>query len=172
MKNRNGNNNQLDDDSILKELRKIQDRTGRLTAELIVNTARDPKHLLHGQFEWDNSIAGEQWRIVQARRLIRRVETIYVVNNYEIRTVAYVRDPSVDPADQGYRSVIHLAKEPDDARVAVLAEFGRVAAYLKRARDVSTALGYADEIERILNRVMRLRNRIEKDGSDGSAPNP
>ena len=55
-----------------KELKKIaQDHGGILYPEDVVNSARDPKSPLHDVFEWDDGIAAEQYRLEQARRLIR-----------------------------------------------------------------------------------------------------
>lgn len=56
-----------------KALEEIAARStdGKLTAAEVVEVARDPAHPLHGYFEWDDSAAAIQWRLVQARNLIR-----------------------------------------------------------------------------------------------------
>lgn len=46
---------------------------GLLRAEAVVDTARHPDHPLHKYFTWDDSAAAEQWRMMQARQLIRKV---------------------------------------------------------------------------------------------------
>jgi hypothetical protein len=50
---------------------------GRLEAEDVVEAARDPASPLHNHFEWDDSVAAHQYRLTQARQIIRvvRVET-------------------------------------------------------------------------------------------------
>ena len=49
---------------------------GRLTPDDVVETAADRSHPLHDFFEWDDSIAGQQHRLWQARALIRSVKVI------------------------------------------------------------------------------------------------
>lgn len=56
-----------------EELRSILDKNDDpvLQPKKVVAHAKNPKSSLHDCFEWDNSKAGEQWRLEQARRLIR-----------------------------------------------------------------------------------------------------
>lgn len=152
---------------VVKELRKIEDRNGRLTAESVLEAARSPKHPLHGHFEWDDSAAAHHWRIEQARRLIRGVQVQVEVEEHTINTVAYVRDPSVEDGEQGYRSIVKLRHDPDDARSATLAEFAAAESHIRRSRDVGAVLGYSKEIEGLLRRLIRLGERIEQ-----AAPTP
>ena len=55
-----------------KELLKLN-KKGPLTAETIVNTAKNPKSPLHKYFEWDDTAAGKKYRLYQARQLINIV---------------------------------------------------------------------------------------------------
>lgn len=50
---------------------------GKLDAEDVVEAARDPLSPLHSHFEWDDSVAAHQFRLTQARQMIRvvRIET-------------------------------------------------------------------------------------------------
>lgn len=50
-----------------------KDENGVVKAEAVVEAARHPDHVLHRYFEWDDSAAAEQWRLMQARALIRKV---------------------------------------------------------------------------------------------------
>lgn len=61
-----------------KALAEIQEQNeeGLLRAEDVVDTARSPDHPLHKYFTWDDSEAAEQWRLTQARHLIRKVLVI------------------------------------------------------------------------------------------------
>ncbi len=46
-------------------------RRGTITPERVVQAAKDPKSPLHSRFTWDNTEAAHQWRLQQARQLIR-----------------------------------------------------------------------------------------------------
>lgn len=57
-------------------LQGIYDTHGKLTPALVVDEARPEDHPLHDRFEWDDSIAGENWRRHQAHDLIRSVKVV------------------------------------------------------------------------------------------------
>ncbi len=57
-----------------RELERIRkDNAGTITAELVVERARDRKSYLHGMFEWNDTKAAHQYRLELARRIVRHV---------------------------------------------------------------------------------------------------
>lgn len=56
----------------LKEIRK-RNPEKLLKADDVVETAAHPDHPLHGFFEWDDTAAAHQYRLAQARMLIRKL---------------------------------------------------------------------------------------------------
>lgn len=57
--------------SLRDQLQTIYEEHGRLTPAIVVDAARAEDHPLHDRFEWDDAIAGEQYRRHQAHELIR-----------------------------------------------------------------------------------------------------
>ena len=55
-------------------------RQNTLNAVTLVDVSRDPKAPLHDEFEWDDSIAGEEWRKEQARHIIAHLIHVEVKN--------------------------------------------------------------------------------------------
>ena len=49
------------------ECERIEKETGSVTSESLVNSARSKTSAIHNLFEWDNKIAGEKWRLQQAK---------------------------------------------------------------------------------------------------------
>lgn len=47
-----------------------------LTAETVVNVARDENNILHNIFEWDDTVAGEKYRKIQASQLISNLKVV------------------------------------------------------------------------------------------------
>jgi hypothetical protein len=56
--------------AIEKELSRLHKKHGRLTPEILVTEAKNPKNPLHNRFEWKNAIAAEKFRLQQARDII------------------------------------------------------------------------------------------------------
>lgn len=61
------------------ELIRLAAQTGELTAEVVVDAAKAKTSALHGMLCWDNTQAAHEFRLAQARSLIRRV-VVYLVN--------------------------------------------------------------------------------------------
>jgi hypothetical protein len=61
--------------NVITEILKVE-RTVGLTAESLLEQAKNPKSSLHELFDWDNKEAGVKWRLQQARVLINEVKII------------------------------------------------------------------------------------------------
>jgi hypothetical protein len=130
---------------------------GRLTPDGVLKAAKSPKSPLHSEFEWDDSVAAYQFRLEQARRLIRSVEIKVETFDIVVRGPKFVRDPDAG-SDQGYIDTSRLRRDADGAREAVVHEFACAAAALTRARSVAAVLGLADQVDDLRNRVVGLAN--------------
>lgn len=59
-----------------RRLKWLEEQHGTVTPELVVRDARSAASPLHSFFEWDNARAAGQFRITQARYLIRSIELV------------------------------------------------------------------------------------------------
>lgn len=60
--------------TIVKALRKLEEKKGMLTPYDVVKEARDKKSALHNSFEWDDTEAGQKYRLMQARIMLTTVK--------------------------------------------------------------------------------------------------
>lgn len=59
-----------------EELERIKQRDGTIVPEAVVDEARPEEAVLHPAFEWEDPVAAEKYRVIQARQLIKRVRVI------------------------------------------------------------------------------------------------
>jgi len=88
-----------DPNQIGRELESIYSEEGQINAEIYVKAAKDPGSALHGTLEWDNRKAGHQYRLMQARTIIR---AIVVTDGEKTSGPVYVKvskDKGYQPAD-------------------------------------------------------------------------
>ena len=98
------------DVNVVNELEMIRRKNrGILYPEAVVNFAVDENTALHSRFEWDDVKAGYEYRIWQARQLIKLVVTVIPSTNTEIS--AYVSLSDDRKEDGGYRSVIEVMSD-------------------------------------------------------------
>lgn len=66
-------------------LEDLQNSPNGLTPAAVVNASREEGTLLHDEFEWDDAIAGEKYRLQQASNIIRNVVVIRESTDQEER---------------------------------------------------------------------------------------
>lgn len=59
-----------------EELERIKQRDRTIVPEVVVDEARPEDAVLHPAFEWDDPVAAERYRVIQAQQLIKRVRVI------------------------------------------------------------------------------------------------
>lgn len=111
--------------SLRDHLDSIRQEKGELTPQTVVDSARPASHPLHSRFEWNNKVAGEAYRRVQARELIRSVMVRYgePSETEEAKSVrAFVAVPS--PEGSSYQPVEDVAQD-EFSRELVLRDMER-----------------------------------------------
>lgn len=140
-----------------------QANSGRLTPEAVVQEAKSKDSPLHDCFEWDQRKAAHQYRIWQARELITSIKVEVRTDKTTLSTVAYVRDPTAGPSEQGYVRTLSLVGETEMARDVLLEEFGRARAALQRASDLASVFQLQEEIGLVSDRIEHMRVRVSQE---------
>jgi hypothetical protein len=94
---------------------------GRLEPPDVVEEAKSPKHPLHFLFEWRDKQAAEQWRLAQARQIIRSVRVAAEPGSNEPPKIAF---PNISaPSGRSYRLLSEVLNSRDlQARLLIAAE--------------------------------------------------
>lgn len=69
-----------------EQLQAIYDRDGALTPASVLTEATPDESPLHDRFEWNDTVAGHRYRLIQARALIRSVRVVYAEDETEQKT--------------------------------------------------------------------------------------
>lgn len=94
---------------VVAELRRIAKANGGLVhPEAVVDSARPKSSPLHSRFEWDDGEAGHQYRLWQARQLIRVV--VDLLPGTDTQTEVFVSLKS-DRRHGGYRVVAEVLSD-------------------------------------------------------------
>lgn len=133
---------------------------GCVTPEQVLAAARNKSSPLHAAFDWDNKSAAHQYRLDQARILIRSVRIDITTETKVVRSVFYVRDPRQAHDQTGYISITKVRTESDLAREVLIAEFSRVNGALARARTIAEVLNLGGDIDHLRDKVQGLTERV------------
>lgn len=112
----------MTDPKIVAELRRIADEhEGELRPTDVVKEAESPESPLHEHFEWDDSLAAQNHRLEQARKLIRVVVEV-IGPARTMRTRVFVSlTPDRQKEDGGYR-LVHAVLQNPTYRAQLLAD--------------------------------------------------
>lgn len=125
--------------------------SGTITADDVIEDARDPESPLHDSFEWDIDKAAQQHWIATANRLINGYRVEVTVDNRTLSAPVYIRSPDVPTR---YMHVENMATERDVAIAALRREGERVQAAIGRMQAVAAVLGLSSQMDSV-DKAMR-----------------
>ena len=99
------------------ELEKIKGNNGGvLTAGIVVQKAKAKRSPIHDAFEWSDEVAGHEYRLEQARRMMRSIEVVYAEAPQvapQRHYVAVSEPPKMDaPERKVYRTTEEVLQDP------------------------------------------------------------
>lgn len=143
------------DDQIKKELLKIQKANrGILKPDDVVEFARDSNTALHSRFQWDDTKAAHEYRLWQAREIIRVVVIMLPNHNMETRAFVSLQSDRNKPGG-GYRGTVSVMKSPD-TRMELLGQA------LREHRAWEQKYIHLSELADVFKAAERVEKRIEK----------
>ena len=108
---------------------------GELTPEDVLADAKHDNSPLHSFFEWNDGAAAEQYRLQQARGLIRAVVAVYVSDDKPaVRTKAYVHIPEASAPH--YREAQHAMSQKKTRKLVLDRAMTELRAWRNRYRDL------------------------------------
>jgi hypothetical protein len=153
----------------VRALKALEKANGRLSPEDVVNAARNRRHPLHDDFEWDDAEAANRFRITQAALIIRsvRITVTTGVHKLGVSVPIYTRDFTVD-TPHGYRDIMKLREDEDDEakRAVVVAAMQRVVNAVKSAKSLAVVLDFVEDLDKIDDLARSIMSRIDGDELD------
>jgi hypothetical protein len=131
-----------------------------------VEEAADPASPLHDHFQWDDTIAGRQWRLQQARQLIRvTVEAIqYQQAAYHVRVFTSLTPDRVIEGG-GYR-VTALVMDTEALRQQLLADaLMELSRFQRKYRSLM-------ELIKVFDAIRQVREDLDDRSSAGDGDQP
>ena len=123
---------------------------GTLLPEVVVEAARNPNSLLHGYFTWDDGEAAEQFRLQEARALIRRVKVQVIRSD---NAVVYVPSFTRPVTGAGYQSTQSVTVNRPNHIGVMLITLAQISTMLHNLA--------APELDELVEHVDAVRERLK-----------
>ena len=131
-----------------------------LTPEAVVAVATDPDHVLHESFEWNDSVASHNYRVWQARHLIRGVKIVTPEGQKTSRFVSVKIG-----TNRQYEDIRVVVKDIDKWQ-AVLTDMaqrlGEAETTLNGLVSMAQTAERGETVQDLQRLAARLRNRLEE----------
>lgn len=111
------------------EVCSMLERRGELTPQALVDESRSEDAPLHGMFEWDDRVAAEQYRQVQARQIIQSIEVVAVGDSKPVKAFVSLR---VAGQERRYESTEVALSNPDTREKVLKEALAELAAFRKK----------------------------------------
>lgn len=113
---------------------------GILQAANVVNESRPKEAPLHSVFEWDDSIAAEEHRKLQARQLINSVRVVWQSDRQEIKQVpVYVNLIQSDDHERGYFNITDVMSDANKRAEMARKAWADMIAWKERYKELENA---------------------------------
>ena len=89
------------------------EKEGKLTGEQLVEVSRPEDAPLHKEFDWDDAVAGEKWRVHQARQIINSLIVIAPETNTEVRKFYNIQMSKDDRKYESIEAVMQRVEKRD-----------------------------------------------------------
>lgn len=123
------------------ELDRLMKKHGTLTAQLMVDEARDPKSRLHKYFLWDDQEAAEKYRLVQAQSMIAASKFVLVLQDAPAAPESAPHRPEVRRLVSAFRGegfkMRNQALDEEETRAKIIENFvGRLHGWCNSTADI------------------------------------
>ena len=132
----------INPDDAVEELTRLQNLHGSITPDLVVQAAEDEGSVLHKFFEWDDTRAGQLWRIQQARILLNNIQ-VTVISDGEPREIDVYE---VTSKKEGYQSIDTFTSDNIDyVKAGILQQLTSLRNKLKLYEEFDKVLDYINQ---------------------------
>ena len=136
-------------DAVQAAIQNLYDRNnGGITAMMVLTAATNKRSALHPKFEWDDSKAGNEYRLEQARRLIRTVRIIE-----DDKPAQLIHVPSIDRSEsfEGvYKAASVIVLNKTDFQLALDAALTRLQSAQRAVEELRSASQDDDTLSKIM----------------------
>lgn len=146
-----------DANSVGQHLEMLREKfKGELTPKDVVEDARSHNSPLHSFFEWSDTEAAEQWRLQQARGLIRAIVAVYTDDEKPAqRMQAFVHVPEAGAPH--YRATDHAMSQERTREMILMQAWKEFQAWKKRYQHLEELGDFFKAENKVLKRIPQLR---------------
>jgi len=143
--------------SVQEELEKIAKQNGGLlNPEKVVAFARNKRTALHSRFTWDDGAAAHQYRLWQARQVIRVNAKVIEDTGEEMRVYVSLK---ADRGEGGYRRLVDVMSDEERRADLLIEAKAELAVFAEKYRHLNELAAVITEIDNVTGGKPKRKRR-------------
>lgn len=144
-----------------ERVRELYEKNKVVTAEMVVEDAKNEGSPLHHLFEWDDEKAAGLYRLERAREVIRSIPYTLIRDGRTTQVISYVHITGQKP---GYHHVEQIKTNRDLAIESLVQECQGLASVLRRVKELAWVFELETEVDEmmrqagVVQQIVRLRS--------------
>lgn len=138
-------------------LRLAEENGGALSPTLLVDSARSETSPFHDRFVWDDTIAGERYRRIQAGVILRQVKVTFLAQSHgpartiDVKEVRALQSPAPDRGKgaASYQSVSTIMSDAEKRAAMVATVKAELASIRKRYSELTELSSVWEAIDQV-----------------------
>ena len=131
-----------------EHLEALRAASGALTARLVVDDAKAAESPLHEAFEWDDSKAADEYRLVQAREIMRGVAVVISDDGDDEEKTSRAFVVVTQNEQDRYESIQVVMKDPAMRQQVLTRALRELEAWERKYRELEEFAGVVKAIEK------------------------
>lgn len=137
-----------------RELKRLVNKHGSITSELVLQEAKNAKHPLHRFFDWDDGVAAQKWRLAQASAIILSSKMVAVLSEQNgtptVLATCKVRALVAPDRGHGFRMRKEVLEEKDSRDALIHRKVSQLRSWCRETIDIEELRDLREDIERKL----------------------
>jgi hypothetical protein len=142
--------------SYIQELENIRKKHNNiLKPEDVVEFAANPKTALHKKFTWDDREAARQYRLWQAREIIRISVNVLPQNNKPFKAYVSIKEDRKNPGG-GYRSMIEVMNDTELRKKLLGQAFADMKNFQSKYQEIEELIPVFEAMDKTIDKIEPL----------------
>jgi len=140
-------------DVVGKVLDGIERKQGEITPELFVAASTKRTAKTHGMFEWDDTVAGERYRLEQARLAIRSIEVTVQLPDDGPKNVRAYSSVAKDTGGRVYINTVDAMSDREQQDALLQDYLNALIAFRRRWSDMAKLAKTTTELDSVVSKA-------------------
>lgn len=128
------------------------EKTVGLTAQNLLDANRDPDAILHNEFEWDDTVAAEQYRVHQAGQIIRML-CVETESNPDVSSSTPIRAYFQTSENKSYEHISVILKNESKYQEMLSRAYSELKTFQRKYEKLSELKPIFDAIDSWVDRI-------------------